>query len=437
MSDTHLVTLDPGHFHAALVQKEMYAGVARQVHVYAPLGADLLAHVQRIAGFNARAERPTAWELEIHTGPDFLERMLRERPGNVVVLAGRNRAKIDYILAAVRAGLNVLADKPWVIRAADLPRLAEALDLADRGGLVAYDIMTERYEITSILQRELVQDADVFGEPVAGSPDEPGVFMESVHYLAKQVAGVPLRRPAWFFDIQVEGEGLADVGTHLVDLVPWILFPNQALDYPADIRIHQAARWPTVLSLDEFQRVTGEPAFPQDLADTVQGGRLQYYCNNRVDYSVRGVWTRLNILWDYEAALGAGDTHLAIVRGTRSRVEVRQGAEQNYRPELYVVPNRPQDRADLHAALRAALVRLEAVYPGLGVAAEEAEFRLEIPPRYRVGHEAHFAEVTRQFLEYLRAPRTLPAWERPNMLAKYYLTTQAVEQGRTGTSPVV
>src|SRR5947209_5455235 len=89
------ITLDPGHFHAALVQKEMYPGVAPQVHVYAPLGPDLLAHLQRIAGFNARKEGPTAWELEVHAGGDYLGRLLGERPGNVVVLSGRNRRKID------------------------------------------------------------------------------------------------------------------------------------------------------------------------------------------------------------------------------------------------------------------------------------------------------------------------------------------------------
>ena len=37
----HLITLDPGHFHAALVQKFMYANVDPEVHVYAPDGDDL------------------------------------------------------------------------------------------------------------------------------------------------------------------------------------------------------------------------------------------------------------------------------------------------------------------------------------------------------------------------------------------------------------
>src|SRR5215471_5288942 len=101
MAEVRLLTLDPGHFHAALVQKEMYPGVAKQAHVYAPLGPDLIAHLQRIAGFNARTDGPTSWELEVHTGPNAIQRMLRERLGNLVILSGRNRQKIDRILAAV------------------------------------------------------------------------------------------------------------------------------------------------------------------------------------------------------------------------------------------------------------------------------------------------------------------------------------------------
>ena len=208
MPSVRLMTFDPGHFHAALVQKEMYDGVDPVVHVYAPLGPDLLAHLQRITGFNARAERPTSWELEIHSGPKSLDRMLQERPGNVVVLSGRNRGKIDAIRAAVDAGLHVLADKPWIIVPEDLPKLEEALGTAKKQELVVLDIMTERHEITSILQRELVNNPEVFGELLPGSADEPGVVMKSMHYLLKEVAGVPNRRPAWFFDIHQQGEGL-------------------------------------------------------------------------------------------------------------------------------------------------------------------------------------------------------------------------------------
>jgi predicted dehydrogenase len=430
MSFVKLLTLDPGHFHAALVQKEMYADVAPQGHVYAPLGPDLIAHLQRVAGFNNRSQNPTAWQLEVHAGPDYLERLLREKPGNVVVLAGRNRKKIDCLQAAVAAGLHVLADKPWIINGADLPKLESVLDQADAHGLVAYDIMTERHEITSILQCALVQDREVFGIPTTGSEEAPAVFMESVHYLCKQVAGVPLRRPPWFFDIHEQGEGLTDVGTHLVDLVPWILFPDQPIDYRNDVHLLSARRWPTELTRGQFTEVTGDADFPTFLSPAINRGRLAYFCNNFVSYTLGGIHVQLNVLWDCQADAGAGDTHLAGFRGSRSRVEIRQGKAENYRPELYVVPNEPADKAGVRAALAQQVANLQRQYLGLTIEDLGEQLALRIPDQYRVGHEAHFAEVTRQFLHYLEDRRALPAWEKPNMVAKYAVTTGGVEMCR-------
>src|SRR5687768_3742079 len=65
-----LLTLDPGHFHAALVQRNMYEGVDPLVHVYAPKGDDVLEHMKRIDGFNQRKDQPTRWRTELYTGPD-------------------------------------------------------------------------------------------------------------------------------------------------------------------------------------------------------------------------------------------------------------------------------------------------------------------------------------------------------------------------------
>jgi predicted dehydrogenase len=421
-----LMTLDPGHFHAGLVQKEMYPGVSPIVHVYAPLGPDLLAHLGRIAQFNGREVNPTRWQLEVHASPDFAERMLKERPGNVVVISGRNRGKIDRILAAVQNGLNVLADKPWVISPADLPKLDAVLDLAEKRGLVAYDMMTERHEITTILQRELVGDSAVLGTLSKGTEAEPAVTMESVHNILKTVAGAPNIRPAWFFDTAEQGEGLADIGTHLVDLVPFILFPEQAIDVGTDVRLLNARRWPTVLSAADFQRVTGLRGFPPSLQSQVKDGKLEFQANTEVAYTLRGVHTRLKVVWEYEAPKGA-DTHFASVRGSRSRVEIRQGADEGYRPELYVVPNTPADGAALSLALKAKLRGMEARFPGLGVEEKVALLHVVIPDQYRVGHEAHFAQVTGLFLGYLKDPKTLPAWEQANMRAKYEVTTRGVE----------
>ena len=60
MSKTGLIVVDPGHFHAALAQKEMYPNVAETVRVYAPVGLDLVDYLTRIARFNTRGEAPTS-----------------------------------------------------------------------------------------------------------------------------------------------------------------------------------------------------------------------------------------------------------------------------------------------------------------------------------------------------------------------------------------
>ena len=433
MAQVRLMTLDPGHFHAALVQKEMYPGVASRVDVYAPLGPDLFEHLARISAYNRRPEKPTSWDVEVHTSGDYFERMLREHPGNVVVFSGRNRGKIDRIAASVGAGLNVLGDKPWILKTTDLPTLESTLADADRRGVVAYDIMTERFEITSILQRALVNDPAVFGAVVPGTPEEPGVYMESVHYLMKVVSGAPNIRPAWFFDTNEQGEGLNDIGTHLVDLVQWTLFPEKAIDYRADVRVLSAYRWPTMISPDQFQRVTREPRFPDSLSGAVKGGSLEYYCNTLVSYALKGVHTTLNVIWDWEPPAGSGDTHFAFYRGTRARVDVRQGAADRFRPELYVIPAADAKAAVL-AAVTARVAALQPTYPGVAVENRGAEIHIAIPDAFRVGHEAHFAQVTANFLAYLEDRQRLPAWERPNMLAKYYVTTTGAEMSRTGPS---
>jgi predicted dehydrogenase len=422
-----LIVVDPAHFHASLVQREMYPSLAPRVSVYAPLGPELLDYLNRIAAFNSRQENPTHWALDVHCSNDPMGEMLRGRAGDIVVLAGRNRGKIDRILASLEAGLNVFADKPWIVTSGELPKLEQALELADRKGLVAYDIMTERYEVTSQLQRIFVNDPAVFGRLETGSAGQPAVRAHSIHHVRKVVAGIPLRRPAWFFDVAEYSEGLADVGTHVVDLVQWTAFPDQAIDYRKDIRVLAGRHWPLTLTRVQFQQVTLEPDLPRSLAPHVHDGQLDYYCNNSVGYTLRGVHVQLEIVWKWEAPEGSGDVYEATFRGSKARVEIRQGQAEKYLPELYIVPVSPAVRDEVFEAARKRAAALQAEFPGLAAEATEHELRLIIPPQLRVGHEAHFAQVARRFFEYLNSPRSMPAWERPNMLAKYYVTTKGVD----------
>jgi predicted dehydrogenase len=425
-----LVVIDPGHFHAALLQKEDLPGISPTVYVYAPLGGDLLAHLNLIAQFNQRPDHPTHWLSRVYAGPDYLDRMLAERPGNIAIFSGRNAGKIEAIQRSLDAGLHVLADKPWIIEPADMPKLERALKTARRKGLAAYDVMTQRYEITEIVQRALVNDPAIFGEAVKGTESEPGIVMRSVHHLLKTVAGQPNLRPAWFFDIRQQGEGITDVGTHLVDLVQWMMSPDKSVDYRRDVHVLGGRRWAPVLSAAEFERVTGEHAYPPYLASAVRQGKLEYFCNSTAEYTFRGIQTWLDLEWKYEAPEGAGDTELAIIRGTRSQIELRQSADEKYRPEVYVVPAGLAARAEIQQALSRRLAEMGAAYPGLAWKDLGNRFLVTIPDALRIGHEAHFSLVGRRFLQYVKQPASLPEWEESFMLAKYYTTTTALERAR-------
>ena len=72
------VTVDPGHFHAALVQNRTYEGVSPNVLVYAPDGGDLKSHLSLIDQFNARAENPTAWKETVCADADFLKKFTED-----------------------------------------------------------------------------------------------------------------------------------------------------------------------------------------------------------------------------------------------------------------------------------------------------------------------------------------------------------------------
>ena len=54
---------------------------------------------------------------------------------------------------AVETGMHVLADKPMAIDAAGFESLRESFALAAKKGVLLYDIMTERHEITTMLQK--------------------------------------------------------------------------------------------------------------------------------------------------------------------------------------------------------------------------------------------------------------------------------------------
>jgi predicted dehydrogenase len=416
------MSLDPGHFHAGLIHKSMYPNVDSTVYVFAPPGEELKDFLNRIDNYNADPQNPTAWKIEAYVGSDFLEKMLSQKPGNVMVVAGKNDQKIDYILSAIQNGIHVYADKPLVINREGYEKLQEAFATATQNDLLLYDIMTERFEIASMLQRELSMNPEVFGELVDGTLEKPAITKESVHHYSKQVSGKPLIRPDWFFDVRKQGEGLVDVTTHLVDLIQWAAFPEQTLD-TADVRMVAAKRWATLVSLQQFRQVTGKTAFPKFLEKDLHGDTLQVFGNGEMHYTLRGKHAKVSVTWDFQAPEGGGDTHFSIMRGSKAELIIRQGRDEAFKPTLYIKLLDGQEKV-LENAIQ---TDLQGRYSGLGLEKlPNGEFRILIPESYHVGHEAHFAQVTEKFLEYFQNGN-MPEWEVPNMLVKYFTTTRALE----------
>ncbi len=430
-ANVQIITLDPGHFHAALVQKFMLPGVSPRVLVFAPEGDDAAQHLKRVEGFNQRAADPTKWEEVVYTGPDYLDRAMKapkSAAATVVVISGNNARKSEYITRSIASGNHVLADKPMVIRPEELPKLEAAFAAAKQKGVLLYDIMTERFEITTLLQRELSMQKELFGVLEKGTPDDPSISKISVHNFSKVVAGAQLKRPQWFFDPAQQGAGIVDVTTHLVDLVQWEAFPEVTLE-PSDAKVLRARRWPTALTLEQFGRVTGATGFPDYLSKYVKDGVLQAPANGEFTYTLKGIHAKVSVTWDFEAPPGAGDTHFSVMRGTQATLTIKQGKEQAYKPVLYV-DRKPSVPAAAHEkALRAAVAAVAKQYPGIDVKAEGDHFVVLVPDHYHNGHEAHFTQVTENFLKYLRAGK-LPDWEVPNMLTKYATIMQAYEKSR-------
>ena len=420
-----LITLDPGHFHSALVQKPMYENVDSVVYVFAPEGNDVKEHLKKIEAYNNRAEDPTNWLEEVYTGSDYLEKMLTEKPGNVVVIAGNNKLKTEYIRKSIDAGLNVFADKPMAINGQSFELLKEAFAAAKEKDLVLYDIMTERFEITTMLQREFSRLPEVFGTLQPGTPEDPSVTKESIHHYSKMVSGAPLIRPAWFFDVQQQGEGIVDVTTHLVDLVQWECFPGQVIN-ESDIRITDARHWKTNLTPAQFEKVTGLNQYPEYLAkDVDSNGNLGVYANGEINYQIKGINAKVSVIWNFEAPAGAGDTHFSIMKGSKANLIIRQGKEENYKPVLYIEPVDKDDKA-FESDLKGAIAKVQANYPGVDVQRSGDIWTVTVPEKYHNGHEAHFGQVTEKYLEYLQN-KSMPEWEVPNMITKYYVTTKALE----------
>jgi predicted dehydrogenase len=406
-----LLFLDPGHFHAALTLRVTQPRVADEVFVYAREGPELRDFLTLLDRFNGRASSATRWRPVVTTSDDPLARLVAERRGDVVVLAGRNGGKARTIRRLHESGFHVLADKPWLVEPGDLEHVRASL----AGWPLAAEIMTGRHDVAAGLVKRIAGTPALFG---AFRDDGSAIEQESVHQLEKLVDGAPLRRPWWYFDVRVQGSGPVDIPTHIVDQAQWLVGDDRA--QPTLI---SARAWSTDVPEAAFRRITGETGFANELAPFIRDRVLSYRCNAELVYRIGRVTASASTRWNLAPSPSGGDATQTRVRGTRADVRLEQSANTGHRRKVFVESH--TDPAGFARDLREAVATWQAALPGLDmVPAGTDAYELTMPPTLDGGHETHFPRVLDDFLGIVDAQRW-PGALVERTLNKYALLAEA------------
>jgi predicted dehydrogenase len=281
------------------------------------------------------------------------------------------------------------------------------------------EIMTSRHASTASIANRVVGEREIFGE---FAPGEPAIRLVSVHHLEKVVNGVPLRRPPWYFDVRVQGDGIADIPTHLVDQAQRFVVTHGV---PVDrgLELVAARRWSTAVPRALFARVTGVADFPADLRAHVEGDVLSYASNAELAFRLGGIGAHLSTRWDLTEPPGGGDAHSATITGTEARVRIEQGPHTGFRRRLWIEPRGTGAR--LETTLRRSTAAWQSAYPGLGVVATTEGFEVQVPDGPGTAHEAQFPLVLDEFLRTI-GQGPWPDARAAETLAKYELLAQAL-----------
>ncbi len=415
-----LLICNPGHFHAALSLRSSHSLLSSDVYVYSEDSPELKNFENFISDFNSREENPTNWKLHVYRGPDYLEKLIADKNGDVAILAGKNNVKISHISRIAKAGIHVLADKPWLTDLANLKHLEEASSHTD---ILVRDIMTERFEITTILQKLFLKEKTIFGEMAPDSNEYPSIYKESVHHLYKMVNGKPLRRPNWYFDTNIQGEGIVDVTTHLADMVQWMLSSGEPIEFGKNLELQDARRWYTCLSQTKFKSITNED-FPDFLQAYIRDNQLLYFCNGELKYRLNNIPVHIKVIWNLEPPVGGGDTHFSLIRGSLSNLIIEQTGESSFKPEFYIEPK--QNFSRVFDEVNGALKNQDQRYSGLKAQKSGDRIHIKIPDVLRTTHEEHFAEVRDAYLNNLSEGK-MDSIESNHILSKYKLLAKARE----------
>lgn len=408
-----IVVIDPGHPHAAQVQSSKLKGVSDTVLVFAPEGPELRDHLRLIESYNSRKKGATSWVEQVYTGKDYLKKVPKASKGDFAILAGKNSKKPDYILACIKKGYNIFSDKPMVVDGKGYKKLEKAYKMADAKNLILFDEMTERYNAQNILCREILSMGDIIG-------NISSYYIFDVHYYFKKSGSRVTLRPAWFFDVREQGEGIADVSTHFIDLAMWQCSPGVPVSKDRISGI-SGSHFPTVITKDQFAAVSGEKEFPEFLSPYVKDGKLEVNSNGTLQFNIDAIPVKLDIEWRYGTTKTRDIFRQEIKCGAATLRLTQDETTSNVRKMTVEMSEETAAAVSKKLASNLPWASLKKISDGV----YETVIDAETGPRKVSGGVASATK----FLSFLGG-EPMPVWESVNTLTKYYITTTAVDSLR-------
>jgi len=391
------LVLKPGHFHAALVFKDVDHRILDDVDVVVTDSQDALPFIDLIDRFNCRDIQSTDWKVKVHERENLAFDTGSPPEDCVVVVSGRNASKLESVAKLCSQGYNVLVDKPVLTHANQM----SAIDSLFEGPGEVMELMTARHQMLSRLCQAIANRQSLFGEMV--DDGDPAITLSSTHHLCKMVDGESLIRPAWYYDVGVQGNGLVDIQNHMVEQALWFVLGENEVNEETEIQLDAVRSWSTAVPPELFKQSTELERYPADLEKYLDDdGVLQLECNSEIDWRINGVRVRSRAEWKQIEPEDGGDIHTITLRGSRCNVEAVQSPESDFFPWVDLTAADDDARSALSEALQQCCDEwAEDIFPRIGFSELRAGFHMLIPRALDRGHESHFGLVREQFLDFL------------------------------------
>jgi len=202
------------------------------------------------------------------------------------------------------------------------------------------------------------------------------------------------------------------------------IFPDEIIDYNKDVKVLSAKHWPINLTKPEFSIATSLQEIPEALKQYMRDSVLEVFANGSISYHVKGVYAGVKVEWRSATPKDGNDLRSAYAEGTKASLHISQEYGQK-RPKLYVQKAEKISEKVYQTNLEQAIVRLQTDYPGITLSKEAKSTEIVIPSELGISHDPTF----KIFLSYL-VNMDMPKWEVPNTIAKYYITTTALEMAK-------